>query len=53
MDQHTKENWSKIKDHLSSLGMTDSPFYKRAIAICADKPDPMEPPSFPSVTEDE
>jgi len=52
MDQHTKENWLKIKNHLSSLGMTDSLFYKRAVAICADKADPMEPLLFPSVTED-
>ena len=34
MDQHTRENWQKIKQVLEDAGKTDSYFYKRAVAIC-------------------
>lgn len=42
MDQHTKENWEKIKKHFEEIKQTSSPFYKRACLICAGKPDPFD-----------
>ena len=44
MDQETKENWQKIKKHFESLPehKRDNMFYRRAVAICADKDDPLE-----------
>lgn len=35
MDQHTKENWKKVKAALETANKTDCFFYKRAVAICA------------------
>jgi hypothetical protein len=52
MDKFQKENWAKIKAHLEEVGQTENMFYKRAVAICGNEPDPMEPLSFPSITED-
>lgn len=45
MDQETKENWQKIKSHFESLPehKRDNLFYRRAVAICADKEDPLDP----------
>ena len=48
MDQHTKDNWEKIKAHLEAVGQTDNMFYKRASAICQNQKDPLEEP--PSLT---
>ena len=33
MDQHTRDNWRKIKQALEEAGKTDSFFYRRAVAI--------------------
>jgi hypothetical protein len=48
VDQHTKDNWKKIKAHLEKVGQTDNMFYKRATAIMANQKDPLEEP--PSLT---
>ena len=43
MDQHEKDNWEKVKEALEEAGKTDSFYYKRAVAICDGKDDPLEP----------
>jgi hypothetical protein len=43
MDDTERANWEKVKDALETAGKTDCMFYKRAVAICAGKPDPLEP----------
>lgn len=40
MDQHTRNNWKKVKAALEKTGQTDSMFYKRASAITSGKRDP-------------
>jgi hypothetical protein len=42
MDQHTLNNWKKIKETFEASGNTDNMFYKRAIAILKTGKDPME-----------
>jgi len=42
MDQHTYNNWVKIKETFEKSGNTDNMFYKRACAIVAGRPDPLE-----------
>ena len=42
MDQHTYDNWVKIKQQFEKSGNTDNMFYKRACAIVKTKIDPME-----------
>jgi len=42
MHKQEKENWKKVKDALEQSGKTDCFFYKRAVAICDDKPDPLQ-----------
>ena len=42
MDAHTRENWRKIRDTLEAAGKTDNHYYKRALAILAGKPDPLD-----------
>tara|TARA_Y100000033_G_scaffold28677_1_gene27248 strand:- start:112 stop:261 length:150 start_codon:yes stop_codon:yes gene_type:complete len=42
MDAQTLENWRKVKAALEAAGITDSVFYKRACAICAGLPDPLD-----------
>lgn len=42
MDSRTFENWKKVKEALEKAGKTDSMFYKRAVAIVAGKPDPLD-----------
>ena len=42
MDKQEIENWEKVKVALEEAGKTDSFFYKRAVAICSGKPDPLE-----------
>ena len=44
MDKHTYENWRKIKELMEKQGRTDTFFYKRAVAILANKRDPLESP---------
>ena len=46
MDEATKQNWEKIRAHLESIGETNNMFYKRAVAICGNQPDPLEPPEM-------
>ena len=41
VDQHTKDNWNKIKGHLESVGKTNNMFYQRAVAITANQKDPL------------
>ena len=43
MNQEERDNWQRIKDTMEAEGTTDNFFYKRAVAICAGKKDPMEP----------
>ena len=42
MDQHTQNNWKKIKDALEESGKTDSFFYVRACSILSNKVDPLD-----------
>jgi len=42
MDQHTYENWVKIKETFEQSGNTDNMFYKRAVAIVKTRKDPLE-----------
>jgi hypothetical protein len=44
MDQHTRDNWRKIKQALEEAGKTDSFFYRRAVAICRGSKDPFDDP---------
>jgi hypothetical protein len=41
MDQHTYNNWVKIKETFESSGNTNNMFYKRACEIVKTKRDPM------------
>jgi hypothetical protein len=41
MDQHTYDNWVKIKETFEQSGNTDNMFYKRACAIVKTKRDPL------------
>ena len=52
MDKEALENWQKIKDHFETLPefKRDNMFYKRAVAICGGKDDPIE---LPEIKENE
>lgn len=41
MDQHTYNNWVKIKETFEKSGNTNNMFYKRACAIVKTKKDPL------------
>ena len=41
MDQHTYNNWVKIKETFEKSGNTNNMFYKRACAIVKTKRDPL------------
>jgi hypothetical protein len=41
MDQHTYENWVKIKTTLESSGNINNIFYKRAVEIVKTRRDPL------------
>jgi hypothetical protein len=41
MDEHTKENWHKIKKVLEDAGKTDCMFYRRALSIISTGEDPL------------
>ena len=41
MDQHTYDNWKKIKEVMEASGNTDNHYYKRAVAIIKTKVDPL------------
>jgi len=42
MDEHTYNNWVKIKATFEASGNTDNFFYKRACAILSGGPDPID-----------
>tara|TARA_X000001388_G_scaffold76714_1_gene74834 strand:+ start:2644 stop:2784 length:141 start_codon:yes stop_codon:yes gene_type:complete len=42
MTKEEESNWQLIKQKLEEEGKTDSMFYKRAVAISAGKPDPLQ-----------
>lgn len=52
MDQHTKNNWKKIKTNLEQAGLTDSMFYQRACEITAGKPDPFSHEEWGQIPQD-
>ena len=41
MDQHTYENWVKIKETFEASGNLDNMFYKRAVEIVKTRRDPL------------
>ena len=41
MDDHTYQNWVKIKETFEASGNTDNMFYKRACAIVKGQKDPL------------
>ena len=43
MSDEERANWQRIKDHMESIGKTDSHFYSRACVIVAGGEDPIEP----------
>ena len=45
MSKDELENWQRVKKHFESLpeDQRDNWFYKRAVAICSGKKDPLEP----------
>lgn len=42
MDQHTYNNWVKIKETFETSGNTSNMFYKRACEIVKTRKDPLE-----------
>ena len=42
MDDTERTNWKKVKEALEESGKTDCMFYKRAVAICEGKEDPLK-----------
>ena len=42
MSKKELENWKKVKVALEEADKTDCYFYKRAVAICEGKKDPLE-----------
>ena len=42
MDKTERENWERVKVALETAGKTDTMYYKRAVAICDGKPDPLK-----------
>jgi len=43
MSEEERTNWQRVKDVMEEKGATDNFFYKRAVAICEGKEDPMKP----------
>ena len=41
MDQHTYNNWVRIKETFETSGNTDNMFYKRAVEIVKTRRDPL------------
>ena len=41
MDQHTYDNWVKIKATFEASGKTDNMFYRRAVEIVKTRRDPL------------
>ena len=42
MSDQERKNWIKVKEALEEAGKTDCYFYKRAVAICDGKSDPLK-----------
>ena len=42
MDDTDRENWERVKLALEEAGKTDCMYYKRAVAICEGKEDPLQ-----------
>lgn len=42
MEDHTYQNWAKIKETFEKSGNTDNMFYKRACEIMKTKKDPFD-----------
>lgn len=42
MDQHTYDNWVKIKKTMEESGNTNNMFYTRACEIAKSRKDPLE-----------
>jgi hypothetical protein len=42
MDDHTYQNWVKIKETFEVSGNTNNMFYKRACEVIKTKKDPLE-----------
>lgn len=42
MDQHTYNNWVRIKESMEASGSTNNMFYKRACEIIRSGRDPMD-----------
>jgi hypothetical protein len=42
MSESELENWKRVKEALEEADKTDSYFYKRAVAICEGKEDPLK-----------
>ena len=42
MDEHTYNNWVKVKETFESSGNTNNFFYRRACAIIGGEPDPID-----------
>jgi hypothetical protein len=42
MDEHTRNNWKKIKESFEASGNTNNLFYTRACAIASGRKDPLD-----------
>ena len=42
MDEQERKNWETVKQALEKAGKQNTMYYKRAVAICAGKTDPLE-----------
>ena len=42
MDEQERKNWETVKAALEETSKTDTMYYKRAVAICSGKKDPLE-----------
>ena len=51
MSKDELENWEKIKEHFEAIQKTDNYYYKRAVAICNGKKDPLEPVKIDKASE--
>jgi len=50
MDEHSYNNWVKVKETFEASGNTDNFFYTRACAIVRGEPDPLD--RTPNVSQD-
>ena len=42
MDEHTYNNWVRVKETFEASGNTGNFFYRRACAIVGGQPDPLD-----------